>query len=76
MKRCNSEYSYQVVRRCRRGYLKNDIFYCGCRRRCAMCSVGGMSFDKEGRGSHKVTIWMHPEMHEEFVKTKKVMENE
>jgi hypothetical protein len=61
-KRCNSEYSYNLVKRCRFGYkrisitdgIDNGIQYCRCAKKCATCEAGSTN------------IKMHPELYEAF----------
>lgn len=88
---CNSEYVYELIKRCRFMYLlKNGTRKCKCTKECAMCSIGGKTTialkplkknsEKEivpavqGReiASHQVNIWMHPELHEEYIRTQAV----
>jgi hypothetical protein len=41
-----------------------------------MCSVGGTVTDKKGIVTRKVDIWMHPQLHDEYVKAAKVRNND
>jgi hypothetical protein len=70
MKACNTEYVYDLVKRCRHmRHLKNKETRCKCSKKCAMCSVGGNVTRPDGTVVRKVEIWMHPQLHEEYIKS-------
>ena len=67
---CNTEYTFDLVKRCRfMRFLKTKEPRCTCRKKCEMCSVGGNVTRPDGTIVRKVEIWMHPALHEEYVKS-------
>ena len=69
-KTCNTIYTFDLVKRCRfMRFLKSKEPRCTCRKKCEMCSVGGNVTRPDGTVVRKVEIWMHPKLHEEYVKS-------
>ena len=67
---CNTEYAFDLVKRCRfMRFLKSKEPRCTCRKKCEMCSVGGNVTRPDGTLVRKVEIWMHPQLHDEYVKS-------
>jgi hypothetical protein len=70
MKTCNTVYTFDLVKRCRfMRFLKTKEPRCTCKKKCEMCSVGGNVTRPDGTLVRKVEIWMHPQLHDEYVKS-------
>jgi hypothetical protein len=70
MRTCNTTYAFDLVKRCRFMLPRKSIDHrCSCKKKCAMCSVGGNVTRPDGTLVRKVEIWMHPQLHDEYVKS-------
>lgn len=97
---CNSDSAFQLIKHCKfgAGLDKKGKLKCTCKKKCAICSVGGkvtttfkIKPEKTAKQaetsmnprrvkriapkmprevlSHRVPIWMHPELHEAYIKS-------
>lgn len=51
IKRCNSEYSRELIKNCKRGEWKNGVMLCKCKNDCRSCTAGSTKLP------------MHPELY-------------
>jgi hypothetical protein len=60
LKRCNSEYSKQLIKNCKRGEWRNGAMYCKCEGSCESCTV------------LLAKLPMHPDLYEKWQQKQKI----